>query len=137
MWCGSPILALQKHGILLVRVSDYEHREFSPPQRCVEQIATDRIQIIRRKKKKQRHVQWQTIVVWTGRLTHFKLAVLVWVSPLESATCEKRFSPQDRDLPRDPKKVQNRTWTIMQGNPTGAKQPEEGRLNSTHGLFLQ
>jgi hypothetical protein len=43
---------LQKHGILLVRVSDYEHREFSPPQRCVEQIATDRVQIIRRKKKK-------------------------------------------------------------------------------------
>jgi hypothetical protein len=44
------------------------------------------------------------------------LAVLVWVSAAQSAACEKRFSPQDRDLPRDPKKVQNRTWTIMQGN---------------------
>jgi hypothetical protein len=74
MWCGSPILALQKHGILLVRVSDYEHREFSPPQRCVEQIATDRIQIIRRKKKKtktrtvanNRRWDWETDTLQVG-----------------------------------------------------------------------
>jgi hypothetical protein len=62
------------------------------------------------------------------------LAVLVWVSPAQSATCEKRFSPQDRDLPRDPKKsqVQNRTWTIMQGNqqePSSLKK-DDSTLNT-------
>jgi hypothetical protein len=53
VWFAHSCLA-KAHGILLVRVSDDEHREFSPPQRCVEQIATDRIQIIGGGKKKKK-----------------------------------------------------------------------------------